>query len=127
MVASYTDFPLGGLTVHVDAFLADSVVSAEGKLYAQGAGWNVIYTNETPFRHNRVGVGILITVPYTATNQMHRLVVHIEDSDGAKIALGDAPPGTDSDDGHIYLLGGEFNVGRPPLLIPGDDQIVPIA
>jgi len=113
--------------MEVDAFLADSVVAAEGKLYVQGAGWNIIYGPSFPIRHSRVGVGIVIHVPYTATNQTHKLEVYIQDSDGKEFPLGDAPPGIESADGKIYRLGGEFNVGRPPLLPPGDEQVVPLA
>jgi hypothetical protein len=115
------------ILMEIDAFLADSVVAAEGKLYVQGAGWNIIYVRSFPSRHSRIGVGIIIQVPYTATNQTHKLEVHIEDSDGQIIALGDAPPGIESEDGKIYRLEGEFNVGRPPLLPPGDEQVVPLA
>lgn len=57
--------------MEVDAFLADSIVSAEGKLYVQGAGWNKIQATSFPFRHSRIGIGVIIHVPYTATNQVH--------------------------------------------------------
>jgi hypothetical protein len=113
--------------VEIDAFLADSIVSAEGKLYVQGAGWNMMYAASFPFRHSRIGIGVIIHVPYTATNQTHNLEVHIEDSDGHVLQLGDAPPGVETDDGKISRLSGDFNVGRPPLLPPGDSQIVPFA
>src|SRR5512133_183243 len=104
--------------MEIDAFLADSIVSAEGKLYVQGAGWNMIYAGSFPFRHSRIGIGVIIHVPYTATNQTHHLEVHVEDSDGHVLPLGDAPPGVETEDGKISRLGGEFNVGRPPLLPP---------
>jgi hypothetical protein len=116
-----------GSAVEIDAFLADSIVAAEGKLYVQGAGWNIIYAPSFPFRHSRIGLGVIIRVPYTATNQMHKLQVHIEDSDGAVLPLGDAPPGIEGSDGKISRLEGEFSVGRPPLLPPGDEQVVPLA
>lgn len=109
--------------MHVTAFLADSVVApGDGKLYAIGAGWNVIWTQTFPTRHPRIGLGIIITVPYTATNHMHTLEAHLEDADGNVVKLGDGPDGSP-----VTNLGGEFNVGRPPLLPPGDDQLVAIA
>lgn len=113
--------------MQIDAFLCDSVVSAEGKLYVHGAGWNTIWAQSFPARHPRVGIGIIIHVPYTATNQVHKLEVRVEDQDGNVIPIGDAPPGTDSPDGKIRKLGGEFNVGRPPVLPPGDQQVVALA
>ena len=112
--------------MEVDAFLCDSVVSAEGKLYAQGIGWNIIFSGSFPARHARIGIGVLIRVPYTATNQSHRFELHLENGDGGRVALGDAPPGM-SEDGKLYTIPSDFNVGRPPLLPPGDDQIVPLS
>lgn len=114
--------------MEVDAFLADSVVAAEGKLYVQGAGWNAVFVQSFPARHSRVGIGMLIHVPYTATNQGHHLEMRIETQDGQTVPLGDAPPGQgDSLDGKIHTIRGDFNVGRPPLLPAGDEQVVPIA
>ncbi|MBI4729274.1 MAG: hypothetical protein HY775_07185 [Acidobacteria bacterium] len=109
-------------TIEVDAFLADSVVVAEGKLFTQGAGWNIINTQGLPARHDRIGVGILVRVPYTATCQKHRLEIRLEDEDGARVSLGDAREG-----GRIDRIEAEFNVGRPPNLPHGDEQNVPFA
>lgn len=113
--------------MEIDAFLCDSVVSAEGKLYVQGAGWNTIWAQKFPARHPRVGIGIIVHIPYTATNQVHKLEIRIEDQDGNVMPLGDAAPGTESADGKIRRLGGEFNVGRPPMLPAGDQQVVALA
>jgi len=78
-------------------------------------------------RHARIGIGLLIHVPYTATNTMHRFDVRLDDSDGGRVALGDAPPGAPSDYGKLYGVSGQFTVGRPALLPAGDEQIVVIA
>lgn len=113
--------------MEVDAFVADSVTAVEGKLYALGAGWNLITTSQLPARHSRLGIGVIIRVPYTATNQLHRLELRLDDSDGRRMPLADAPTGAETDDGKIYVIDGQFNVGRPAQLTPGDDQIVVIA
>src|SRR5690348_16399866 len=113
--------------MQVDAFLADSVVVAEGKLYVQGGGWDGIMTGTFPFRQPRVGIGIVLHVPWTATNQMHTFSIKIVDPDGKSIPLGDAPPGAESSDGKVRELRGQFNLGRPPLLMAGGSQTVPIA
>lgn len=110
----------------VTAFLADSVVVADGKLFVQGAGWTTISASSFPVHHDRIGIGVLIHVPYSATNQMHALEVEMQDFDNQPVSIGDAPPEV-SPDGRLYKLGGQFNVGRPPLLPVGDEQIVPIA
>ena len=115
----------GPTTMEVDAFLADSADTAQGKIYALGVGWNNIYAATFPAVHPRVSVGILIHVPYTATNQMHKISLHLEDADGKRLPLGETPPEQpDGERGQLFELGGEFNVGRPPLLPPGDEQIV---
>ena len=109
--------------MELDAFLADSVVAVEGKLYAQGAGWNVINAPQLPVRHARIGVGLLVHVPYTETNVTHRFDVRLDDSDGGRIPLGVGP----TEDGKLYVVSRQFAVGRPPLLPAGDEQIVPVA
>jgi hypothetical protein len=113
--------------VEIDAFLADSVVVAEGKLYVQGAGWDTLVAGTFPVRHPRLGVGVLLRVPWTATNRMHKFSVKIVDQDENKIVLGDAPPGSDIADGKVREIVGQFNLGRPPFLTIGDSQVVPIA
>lgn len=117
-------------TMTVDAFLADSVVVAESKLYVQGAGWNGIFSPAFPARHPRLGIGAIIHVPWTATNHMHSLEVRIEDADGHLLQLAPAredATGPGIEDGALRRLRGDFNVGRPPMLQAGDEQVVPIA
>ena len=113
--------------MEVTAFLADSVTVADGKLYVQGAGWNSISASTFPAHHDRIGVGVLIHVPYAATNQMHTLEVGLQDFDNHPLPIGDVPPSEAAPEGKLYKLGGQFNVGRPPMLPVGDEQIVPIA
>jgi len=50
-------------TIELDAFLADSVASVQGKLYALGAGWNRISVALFPARHDRIGIGLLFRLP----------------------------------------------------------------
>ncbi len=112
----------------VTAFLADSVAIESQKIYAQGAGWNVIRSAAFPARHDRLGIGIIISVPYTATNQQHTMELSLEDEDGDVLVLGDAPPAQGDDQPQkIRKLGANFNVGRPPDLTPGAEQNVPLA
>ena len=113
--------------MEVEALLADSVVVAEGKLYVQGAGWNVINVQSLPAAHDRIGIGMIIRIPYTATNQEHRFSLHLEGEDGEELPIGDAPPGLDTPDGKVRKIEGAFNVGRPPTLVAGDDQLVALA
>jgi hypothetical protein len=109
----------------VDAFLADSVVVAENKLYVQGAGWDTIFAQTYPARHPRLGLGVIIRVPWSATNAMHTFRVLIEDEDGAPLALSTPPEGLPGP--VVTEVGGQFNLGRPPQLTVGETQIVPMA
>lgn len=113
--------------MEVDAILANSVAVAENKLYVQGGGWDSIFTQVVPFRHPRLGLALAIRVPWTATNQMHSFSLKIVDSDGHNIALAQTPQGVDGPQGKAYQLKGQFNVGRPPVLLPGESQVIPIA
>jgi hypothetical protein len=109
------------------AFVADSVAVESGKIYAQGIGWDNLGGAEFPLRHDRVGVGVVIEVPYTATNQDHEMILRLEDADGEIIPLGDAPAEANLDDDKIRKFGARFTLGRPPNLAPGAEQNVVIA
>jgi hypothetical protein len=83
-----------------------------------------------PIRHDRIGVGILLRVPFLQTNQQHKFDVRLENEDFGIMPLGDAPAGAEGpgiEDGKMLRLGGEFNVGRPPTIVDGDEQIIPLA
>jgi hypothetical protein len=81
-----------------------------------------------PTVHPRVAIGITIHVPYTETNQMHSIVLHLERQDGGKYPLGNQPSSDELEaPTPIYELAGNFNVGRPPMLTHGDQQIVALA
>lgn len=110
----------------VDAILCDSAVTADGKLYVQGGGWNMLGTSTFPFHQPRIGLGVVIGIPYTATNRNHTLTIHLENEDGARVSLssaseeGEAEPATTT-------VQAQFNIGRPPTLQSGDAQTLPFA
>src|ERR671910_1901483 len=103
------------MAMEVDAFLADSVVAVQGKLYALGVGWNRIVVATFPARHDRIGIGLLFRLPAGTRNERRRFDLRVEGPDGGEIQLGTAPGGTGG------RLGGEFTARA------GDEQIVPIA
>jgi Family of unknown function (DUF6941) len=86
--------------------LTDYSEALNGKLYAMGAGWNMLRFPELP-QEWRFSVGIGIDVPWDQTNQRRSIQVVIEDPDGTR--LGDE-------------LSMEIEAGRPPGLQPGQDQ-----
>lgn len=93
--------------------LADAAAAVEGKHYIHGAGWDTIFAGSFPVQHPSMAVAVRLRIPWTATNQPHSLELDLIDADGASI-LPD-PPG---------VVKGDINVGRPPHLSPGDDQVV---
>jgi hypothetical protein len=109
--------------MEIEAFLADSVVSAEGKLYVQGAGWNVITAPGFPTRHPRIGIGVIVSVAYNETNTEHHLAVRLEDEDGQELPFS----GQGGEETARARVGADFNVGRPANLPPGEEQIIAMA
>ena len=86
--------------------LADHSEALNGKVYAMGAGWNVLRFPQLP-QQWAFGLALGVDVPWDNTNQRHALTVHIEDPDGE--LLGDE-------------FSMEFEAGRPPGSIQGSDQ-----
>ncbi len=113
--------------MHVDAFIADAAASSEGKIYALGLGWNGIYTNAFPATHPHLAVVVTIHVPWTQTNEMHQVRLHLEDEDGFRVRLGRTVPEPGAEMVDVEMVGGDFSVGRPPTLPAGDEQIVPLS
>lgn len=109
----------------VNAILCDSAATAEGKLYLQGGGWSVLGTTSFPFQQPRMSLGVVVAVPYTATNQNHTLRIYLEDEDGQRISLG--APTEKLDEQVPACIDARFNVGRPPTIQPGDAQTIPMA
>jgi hypothetical protein len=119
---------LGGFKAAL--MLCDSVVVAEGKLYVQGGGWDMVNPQMYPLRITRVGLAVTIDIPYNRTNENHNMTIRLKTEDGEDVALGTAaadpsdPAGVDKP---VYEVGGMFNAGRPPLLQGGDSQKMPFA
>lgn len=86
--------------------LTDHSEALNGKLYANGAGWNMLRFPALP-QDYAFGIGLGIDVPWNETNRRHRLELEIVGPDGER--LGD-------------LFNAEFESGRPPGAIQGQDQ-----
>jgi Family of unknown function (DUF6941) len=76
--------------MEIDAFLADSVQAAGGKLHALGIGWQVIQVGAFPVRHDRVGLGLVVRTTAEEAGQ-HTLSVALLDPSGAARPFGDRP------------------------------------
>jgi hypothetical protein len=73
--------------MEVDAFLADSVQAAGGKLHALGIGWRVIQASAIPARHDRIGIGLIVHTAAPEAGQ-HTLTLTLLDPGGAARAFG---------------------------------------
>jgi Family of unknown function (DUF6941) len=110
----------------VNAVLCDSAVVAEGKLYVQGGGWNILGTQQFPFIQPRISLGAVVTVPYTMTNQNHMLAIQLRNEDNESVAIG-PPVENDGEVQRPMQIGAQFNIGRPAILQAGDSQMLPFA
>jgi uncharacterized protein DUF6941 len=114
----------------VDALLCDSAITAEGKLYVQGGGWTMLTVQAMPAQLPRLGVGAVVTVPYAATNRNHTLTIELKSEDGAPVLVG-VPPAlgdpTSTPDQQPVKAEAQFNIGRPPMLVPGEAQAIAFA
>jgi hypothetical protein len=108
----------------IDAMLCDHAETAEGKLFINGAAITMLWVAPTPPHVIHLGVAAVVHVPYTETNQPHQIRVTIVDEDGDPVVPW-APEGTASP-GAVEIRG-DFNVGRPPTLSPGESQALPFA
>lgn len=102
--------------MEVDAFLADSVVAADGKLYVQGGVWNQLGLERFPARHPRIGVAISIAVPHSATGGEHEFALYLEDADGGRLRIADRED-----------VRGSFSVSRSRDVAEGADHVIPLA
>ena len=86
--------------------LADYAEVVGSKLYLMGGGWDILTVNSGfPIKH-RCAVAASFRVPWNETNQRHNTEVEIATQDGRILAK----------------AGGQFEVGRPAGMPPGQDQ-----
>lgn len=110
--------------MEADVMLCDHAEATNGKLFINGAGINVFWVAPEPPHRITASVAMVVHVPYTATNQPHSVGVHLMDEDGNAVVPW-TPDGVEAR-GPVKL-DGNFNVGRPPNLTPGEAQTVPLA
>jgi hypothetical protein len=113
--------------MQVNLMLADYAMVHQGKLFITGAGINLMMVPPAePYLLN-FGVGITIAIPWTATNQNHRLKIALVDNDEQNIPIAKIPPGITVPEGEEGMIHGNFNVGRSPSMEVGEDSIIPMA
>jgi len=113
--------------MQVDIMLADFAEVHQNKLFITGAGINLLVVPPVePYRVS-FGVGMTVTVPWTATNQNHRLRIALADSDGQIVPIFQPFPGLAVPEEDRGAIVANFNVGRAASMEVGEDSILPIA
>ena len=110
--------------------LCDSVACPEGKLYIQGGGWQTLQADQYPVRIPRIGVAVIVTVPYARTNEPHELALSFRNGEGRDLPADGASPAAEpgSKPGEpVHASQSFFNIGRPSYLRPGDSQLLTTA
>lgn len=91
--------------------LADAAQVTSNKLYLIGGGWDQLtIAKALPVQH-QMAVAAAFRVSWNETNQKHDFEIGVRDVDGLEVAK----------------LAGQFEVGRPPGIPPGQDQRTQIA
>jgi uncharacterized membrane protein len=107
--------------------LCDYAQVWQGKLFISGAGVNLVGMPPEPPHQLSIHVGVILTVPWNAHNQLHKMTVSLLGQDEQLIPLGNliaVPNANPADAGRIVA---QFNAGRAPHMTSGDESILPIA
>lgn len=98
----------------VTLLLCDSAEAVNGKLYIMGGGWNILHAPGTPVR---IGLGILVAVPWDETNVRRQMRIELLTEDGEQVVI----------QGQEVAATTEFEIGRPGGLKPGSTLNAPFA
>lgn len=109
----------------IDMMLCDHAEAAENKLFINGAAINLLFVEPQPPHVVNFAVAVVIQVPYNETNVTHQLTISLVNEDGEPVVPW-TPDGSLAVQGPVEITG-DFNVGRPPGLPPGETQAVPFA
>lgn len=98
--------------------LADAAqTDTAGKLHALGLGWTVTSTPTPP-----AAVIAIVEVEWTETNMPYKIDFDLVDEDGHPVTI----PGPMGESIALHFES-EFELGRPPGLVPGTPLTVPFA
>jgi hypothetical protein len=104
--------------MEIDAILCDHAQAADGKLFISGGGIDRSFAGPDLPHMISLGLGAVVRVPYTATNQVHKFTVTIVDEDGQPVGPY-SPDGIEQQPVQVEI---PFNLGRPPGMMPGMSQ-----
>ena len=102
--------------MRVTLMLADSAQVSEGKIHLLGGGWSITGPPAPS------AIAILVEVPWDQTNRKLEWRLELVDSDGYPVLTPDGEGGENP-----IMMGGEFEVGRPPGTPHGAPIGLPLA
>jgi hypothetical protein len=110
--------------MELTAVLCNYAEAHDNLLFLTGGGINAaVIPPGAPAPYTvSVGIGLIVEVPWTATNQQHSVKVVLQDADGHPVDIVQGPDQRGPFEGEIA-----FNVGRPPHLEVGEPQAVALA
>ena len=110
--------------IGVQAFLAESVAVADGRLFVQGAGWTHLHVPRLPAHPGRVAIGLLLSVPESRAGDRIPLGVRLEGPRGDPVALAAGEAEAES---LVAQMQGALVAEPVPEESPLDFQMVPLA
>jgi hypothetical protein len=96
--------------------LADAAQVVGNKLYLMGGGWDKLTVNNAFPADQRCALALSMKVAWNETNQKHAFEIEILSED----SLTEQPRS-------LMKAGGQFEIGRPPGISPGQDQRFQVA
>jgi hypothetical protein len=96
--------------------LADAAQVVGNKLYLMGGGWDKLTVNSAFPADQRCALSLSLRVAWNETNQKHNFEVEIISED----SVTEQPRS-------LMKAGGQFEIGRPPGISPGQDQRFQVA
>jgi hypothetical protein len=108
--------------VTVQAFLAESVAVAGGRLFVHGAGWANVRVASLPASPGRIGAGVILRVPADRAGKPIPLLMRLEGPDGSPVGLTAEP------DAEVLVAAEvEGTLVSEPDDSPLGHQLVPVA
>jgi hypothetical protein len=102
--------------IRATVLLCDSAQAVEGKLYILGGGWNLTGPEPSPS-----AIAVYMEVSWDLTNVQHHWRLELLDADDQPVMV-PTPIGEQA-----LVLEGNFEVGRPPGIMPGIGLGLPLA
>lgn len=107
--------------------LCDFAQVWQGKLFISGGGVNLLGAPPEPPHQVSIYAAVLVSVPWNAHNQLHKLTITLLGQDEEVVPLANVitpPQANPADAGRIVA---QFNAGRAPHMSSGDESILPVA